>query len=210
MIKASPGMRIATVDASGTATSLKLSSRAVPVPVFMMLSAVSCFDVSTNGSASYKPHPELVSPLMLIRPDLLPSWYESSMNMFAVVGRSTQKVNSMNSAPRTDGKPCEIDASSIVKTYHDPSWAVAEPLLHGRIPVIAVLVHALMSESSKLGFRITVAAGHNSPSNTRVAMAMILGIGNFLKRLGVAPATGSAPPIQVEVCRYPPASTQGG
>jgi hypothetical protein len=30
------------------------------------------------------------------------------------------------------------------------------------------------------------------------------------QRRRVAPATGSAPPLQVEVCRYPPTSTRGG
>ena len=53
--------------------------------------------------------------------------------------------------------------------------------------MIAVLVHALMSEFSKLGFRITVAAGVNSTRRTRVAMAMILGIRIFLQNVLVHP-----------------------
>jgi hypothetical protein len=98
------------------------------------------------------------------------------MNMFAVVGRSTQKVNAVTSAPRMDEKLCEIDASSTVKTYHDPSCADAEPRPQGRIPVIAVLFQALMSELSKLGFRIRIAAELTSRRQMSKAIGRRLGI----------------------------------
>jgi len=73
-------------------------------------------------------------------------------------------------------KLCEIDASSTVKTYQDPSCADAEPRLQGRIPVIAVLFQALMSELSKLGFRIMTAAELTSRRQMSKAIGKRLGI----------------------------------